>query len=62
VPVWAYVYLDGRRLEQPTPLFELELPAGEHQIRLVNPKVGKEKRQTVNIQPGKTLELVVPLE
>jgi len=62
VPVWAYVYVDGRRLEQPTPLFELELPAGEHQIRLVNPKLGKEKRQTVNIQPGKTLELVVPLE
>ncbi|MBN2493864.1 MAG: serine/threonine protein kinase [Deltaproteobacteria bacterium] len=62
VPVWAYVYVDGKKLARPTPVYKLELKTGSHTIRLVNPKLGLTSTRKVVIQKGKTVDLVVELK
>jgi len=52
---WAVVYLGAKRLgETPT---RVELPAGKHRLRLVNPETGKEKSITVTITADKTTQV-----
>jgi serine/threonine protein kinase len=62
VPVWAYVYVDGRKLERPTPILGLKLKTGPHTIRLVNPRLGLEKTRQVVIRKDQTEDLVVELK
>jgi len=50
---WTTVYLQGRKLGV-TPLVDLELPAGRHTLRAVNPGKGIERTIQVVIHPGQT--------
>jgi serine/threonine-protein kinase len=52
---WAHIYVDGQEKGKVPPTNELELPAGKHQLMLVNP-ARKPYRATVRIRPGQTLE------
>jgi serine/threonine protein kinase len=62
VPVWAYVYVDGKKQDRPTPLYNLKLKPGTHTLRLENPKLGLTKTQTITLKKGQTLDLVVELK
>jgi hypothetical protein len=57
---YAKVYLGGRLLGE-TPLFKVSLPAGRHGLRLVGPD-GQARRLSVEIKPGDTTSLRMPLE
>ncbi|ATB34946.1 serine/threonine protein kinase [Cystobacter fuscus] len=48
---YAVVYVDGKKVGE-TPLAPLELPAGRHNVRLVNEESG-EKKFEVEIEPNK---------
>ena len=58
---WANVYVDGK-LMGPTPLVELELPAGPIKVRLVNPELGVDRTETITIPRGKTVKRRVELQ
>jgi hypothetical protein len=53
---WAIVFVDGARLRQ-TPVQNYELPAGKHNIELVNDPKGKKEKITVTIKAGESEEL-----
>ena len=54
---WAEVLVDGRRLGE-TPLGNVALPAGRHEILFRNPELG-ERRQTVLIRSGESTRVAV---
>ena len=49
---WAYVFVDGKKLERTAPLARLELPPGEHTVELLNEDLGLREIRTVNIASG----------
>ncbi len=55
---WAYVYIDGKKLETTTPLANHEVPAGAHSIRVVNEALGIDSTQNVSVEPGGRTERV----
>ncbi len=58
---WAFVDLDGRRLDKPTPLLDYAVPAGPHTLRLTNPEIGKTVELRIVIRPAETLTKRVSL-
>jgi len=48
---WADVYVDGTKIGT-TPFGAKDLFAGKHEVRLVNPKLGKDERESVLVKPG----------
>ena len=56
-PAEAEVYLDGANIGV-TPM-EIDVPSGDHRIKLVNPETGAEKKQGVKVKAGKTAEVNV---
>lgn len=59
---WAYVEIDGKRLEKETPLFNVRVRAGKHRLRFFNPELKLEKTMMVTIRPNKTEDIIVPLK
>lgn len=57
---WSQVYVDGRLIGN-TPQMNIPLPAGKHQLDLVNPQMGMKKSLAVKIKAGETLTKVVNL-
>ncbi len=51
---WAYVYIDGKKLSDTTPLFGHSLPAGSHTIRVVNEALGLDESRKVTVSGGET--------
>jgi serine/threonine-protein kinase len=51
---WAYVEIDGKRLEGETPLFKVRVRAGKRRLRFFNPELKLEKTMTVTVRPNKT--------
>lgn len=58
---WAHVTLDGTLQLGSTPLYAVELPAGRHELTLVNEARKLRKVVTVDIVPGKLTKIRVPL-
>jgi len=58
---WSQVFVDGR-LRGNTPQMNIQLPAGKHRVKLVNPQFGLRKTITVTIQPGKVVTKVLTLQ
>jgi len=56
---WSTVFCDDKKLGV-TPLFRLELPAGEHRLRLVNER-GKAVSRRIFIRAGQVTKLSVSL-
>jgi predicted Ser/Thr protein kinase len=52
---WAHIYVDGVEKGEVPPIHELELPAGRHELLLVNPG-SKPFRKIIKIKAGETLE------
>nr|WP_095977983.1 serine/threonine-protein kinase [Melittangium boletus] len=50
---YAEVFLDGTRLGF-TPLAPMDVAAGRHTVRLVNPELGKTRSLEVEVSPGET--------
>ena len=50
---WAHVYVDGTKLPKTAPLRNVEIPAGTHEVRLVNEAAGLDKTETVTVEAGK---------
>jgi hypothetical protein len=57
---WANVFVDGQMVGH-TPQMALSLPAGRHQIKLVNPPMNMSKDLSVTIEAGRTLTKVETL-
>ncbi len=55
---WAYVYIDGKKLDTTTPLANHEIPAGTHTIRVVNEALGIDASQDVTVEAGGRTERV----
>lgn len=58
VKPWAEVYLNGRSVGD-TPLSLKKIPAGRHRLRLVNPKMGVERKLSIVVKPGKTSRIAL---
>lgn len=56
-PAYAEVFVSGRRVDT-TPC-RIKLPAGAHQIRLVNPRLGVSVTHKVVVRQDKEAELTV---
>jgi serine/threonine protein kinase len=52
---WADIWVDGKKMGRLPPVNELTLPAGRHELHLINPAV-RPYRAIITITPGKTLE------
>ena len=50
---WVVIYLKDRKLGA-TPIVDLELPAGKHDLRAVNEKKKIDQKIIVEIKPGET--------
>ena len=57
---WAELWIDGRRIGE-TPLADLSVPAGEHEVVFRHPEIG-EKRQVLRVNPGARLRLSVEMK
>jgi hypothetical protein len=57
---WSQVYVDGRLIGN-TPQMNIPLPAGKHQLDLVNPQLGMKKSLAVKIKAGETMTKVINL-
>jgi len=57
---WAELWIDGRRIGE-TPLANLSVPAGEHEVVFRHPEIG-EKRQVLRVNPGARLRLSVEMK
>jgi hypothetical protein len=57
---WAEIWIDGRRSGE-TPLANLSVPAGEHEVVFRHPQLG-EKRQVLRVSPGARLRLSVEMK
>lgn len=53
---WTEVYL-GRRMLGMTPVVNVRLPSGKHQLTLKNAKLGLVRKITVTIRPGRTTRI-----
>jgi serine/threonine protein kinase len=51
---WAVVFLDGEKIGQ-TPLSDVVIPAGTHQIRLVNSELSATKTLEIDAKPGQVI-------
>jgi serine/threonine protein kinase len=51
-PVYAVIYIDGKKYGE-TPLVNIKLPAGKHNVRAVSPS-GSTRNLSINIESGKT--------
>jgi hypothetical protein len=58
-PVDLHLYEQGRLLG--SGIDRITLPAGKHDIEMVNEELGYRARRTVNVSPGKTLTVSVDL-
>ncbi|MGF1466550.1 MAG: protein kinase [Sandaracinaceae bacterium] len=58
---WSVVYLAGRRLGH-TPLLGVEVPAGTHELHLVNEEQGIDTTYRVTVPPGQTASSRIMLE
>lgn len=54
---WAHVYVDGVKLEKTAPLKDVTLPAGQHEIRVENPALGIDHRETVRVGSGEAVTI-----
>jgi hypothetical protein len=59
---WSVVYLNGKQLRGNTPLYGVEVGAGKHQLRFVNPELGLSREVSVTIRPGETKTIAVKLQ
>ena len=50
---WAQVYVDGK-LVGTAPMPAFEVAAGPHDVRLVNPALGRDETRTVTVAAGDT--------
>jgi hypothetical protein len=57
---WSQIYIDGEDVGH-TPQRQLELPAGQHIVRLVNEPMGLSTSFSVTIDAGETLTKTVTL-
>ena len=58
---WATVRVDGRPVGN-TPIRQLTLPAGVHQLVLENPPLGARVERRVRVAPGEALRVRADLE
>ena len=58
---WAQVYVDGRMVGH-TPQLNLNVPAGQHNVRLVNPVFAMSKTVRLNVRNGEKVTRVELLE
>jgi serine/threonine-protein kinase len=56
---WSYIYIDGKKLEKPTPVQRYRLAAGAHKVRLESPGAGHSQEFTVMIRAGRQERKVV---
>ena len=52
---WGWVEIDGQKLEKHTPIRDLRLSSGKHQVRIFNPELNLERRFEVEISPQKSV-------
>jgi len=57
---WGQVTVDGKKRGD-TPVLELRLSAGEHQLKVVNPETGKSATQKLVLKSGETRAVRVDL-
>jgi len=58
---WADVWIDGRRVGL-TPLTDLPVACGAHEVVFTSTDLGVERRLSVNVQPGDRTRRIVDLE
>lgn len=59
---WGTIYIDGALRARETDVwYEAELPAGQHQVTVVHPALG-EQRRTVVVPAGRDTSLVIDLQ
>ncbi|MBS2028653.1 MAG: protein kinase [Deltaproteobacteria bacterium] len=56
---WCEIYVDGKDTGQHSPVKGLMLPAGAHNLRLVNPPSGREQQLELIVKPGEHATQVV---
>ncbi len=56
---WGYVYIDGKRLSETTPLAGYELSAGHYTVRVVNESFGLDQTKQVTVKANETTKVVV---
>ncbi|MEW5849879.1 MAG: serine/threonine-protein kinase [Myxococcota bacterium] len=59
---WGRLSVDGKDTGRYTPVLEMPLPAGQHEIQLVNDEEGLRTKFTVTIVAGETLKLTRELK
>jgi serine/threonine-protein kinase len=57
---WAYVFIDGRK-RGTTPLTDVELTPGEHEVTLENPPLGASRVKTLRVAAGEHRTLIEKL-
>ena len=62
IPVWGWVYIDGRKQAKPTPLFGVKLSPGVHRVRLENPRLGISVERKIVVRPGEKKDIIIELE
>jgi serine/threonine protein kinase len=55
---WAYIFVDGKKLDTTTPLANHEVPPGSHTIRVLNENLGIDASKDINVESGGRVERV----
>ncbi|MCC6748104.1 MAG: protein kinase [Deltaproteobacteria bacterium] len=59
---WAYIVVDGKETGRTTSATPFSLPAGTHEVELVNPALKLRKRVSIHVEPGETVRRFVTLQ
>jgi len=49
---WAHIYIDGQKMGKTAPVRGLPIPAGSHEVRVVNEALGIDHTETVTVGSG----------
>lgn len=56
-PGWATVWIDGKQLKSRTPVKELSLPVGPHEVRVFSPAYQREFKRVVTVVEGQDIPI-----
>ena len=61
-PVWAELWVDGKKTGKNTPVINFGVPCGKRSILLKNPEKGLSAKASVSLKPGKKYKKIFTLK
>ena len=59
---WCHIYLDDQDSGRNSPALGMEVRAGKHRLKVVNPPTGLSREMVIDVAPGETVKQMIRLQ